>query len=95
MGQADSGIGVKNAVNFFGRKNWVGTFAVPWAVVNDAALLATLSDRDWRCGFAEAVKVSLLKEPAFFGQLCDDAGRIARRDAAPAAGRSAAARTGT
>ena len=79
-GQADSGVGVKNAINFFGRKNWVGTFAVPWAVVNDATLLSTLGDRDWRCGFAEAVKVSLLKEPAFFDQLCDDAVRIGRRD---------------
>ena len=82
MGQADSGIGVKNAINFFGRKNWIGTFAVPWAVINDAALLATLPDRDFRCGFAEAVKVSLLKEPAFFDRLCADAGRIARRDRA-------------
>ena len=80
LGQADSGIGVKNAVNFFGRKNWVGTFAVPWAVINDAALLSTLSDRDWRCGFAEAVKVSLLKDPAFFDQLCADATRIGTRD---------------
>ncbi len=84
MGQADSGLGVKNAVNFFGRKNWVGTFAVPWAVVNDATLLATLPDRDFRCGFAEAVKVSLLKDPAFFDQLCGDAGRIAAREEAAA-----------
>ena len=83
MGQADSGIGVKNAVNFFGRKNWVGSFAVPWAVINDAKLISTLSDRDWRCGFAEAVKVSLLKEPAFFDQLCADADAICRRDKGP------------
>jgi 3-dehydroquinate synthase len=82
MGQADSGVGVKNAINFFGRKNWVGTFAVPWAVVNDATLLATLSDRDWRCGFAEAVKVSLLKDSGFFDQLCGDAGRIGNGDRA-------------
>ena len=84
MGQADSGLGVKNAVNFFGRKNWVGTFAVPWAVVNDATLLSTLGDRDFRCGFAEAVKVSLLKDPASFDRLCEDAPRIRRRDAAAA-----------
>src|SRR5438034_10028358 len=64
LSQADSGIGVKNGVNLFGKKNWVGTFAVPWAVINDAALLDTLPDRDYRCGFAEAVKVALLKDPA-------------------------------
>ena len=81
LAQADSGVGVKNAVNLFGSKNWIGTFAVPWAVINDAALLATLGDRDWRCGFAEAVKVSLLKDAAFFDQLSADATRIAAREA--------------
>jgi 3-dehydroquinate synthase len=83
MAQADSGVGVKNGVNFFGSKNWVGTFAVPWAVVNDATLLSTLPDRDWRCGFAEAVKVSLLKDADFFDQLCTDAAPIAHRDPGP------------
>jgi 3-dehydroquinate synthase len=80
LSQADSGVGVKNAVNFFGRKNWVGTFAVPWGVINDRQLLTTLPDRDWRAGFSEAVKVSLLKEPAFFDQICRDAKAIADRD---------------
>lgn len=80
LSQADSGIGVKNSVNLFGKKNWIGTFAVPWAVINDAALLETLSDRDFICGFAESVKVSLLKDAALFGELCRVAGRIRRRD---------------
>lgn len=80
LGQADSGIGVKNGVNLFGKKNWLGAFAVPWAVINDATLLETLPDRDWKCGFAEAVKVSLLKDAELFGELCRVAGRIRRRD---------------
>jgi 3-dehydroquinate synthase len=80
LAQADSGIGVKNAVNAFAKKNWIGTFAVPWAVINDAALLATLPDRDFQCGFVEAVKVSLLKDPALFAELCDLAPRIRRRE---------------
>src|SRR5262249_44437647 len=46
LAQADSGMGVKNAVNAFQKKNWIGTFSVPWAVINDAALLSTLPDRD-------------------------------------------------
>src|SRR5215831_11683609 len=71
LAQADSGIGVKNAVNAFAKKNWIGTFAVPWAVINDAGLLTTLPERDFRCGFAEAVKVALLKDGDFFGQVCD------------------------
>ncbi len=80
LGQADSGVGVKNGVNLFQKKNWLGAFAVPWAVINDAGLLATLSDRDFRCGFAEAVKVSMLQDASQFNWLCENAARIARRD---------------
>ena len=80
LAQADSGIGVKNSVNLFQKKNWLGTFAVPWGVINDASLLATLSDRDFNCGFAEAVKVSLLKSPAMFAQLEDSADAIRHRE---------------
>jgi 3-dehydroquinate synthase len=80
LGQADSGVGVKNAVNLFGKKNWIGTFAVPWAVINDSAMLATLPDREFICGFSEAVKVSLLKDPALFAEIVRTAGQIRRRE---------------
>jgi 3-dehydroquinate synthase len=85
LAQADSGVGVKNAVNWFNKKNWKGTFATPWAVVNDRALLAGLSDRDYRCGFSEAVKVALLKDPEFFSFLSQAASAIARRQSAESA----------
>ena len=84
LAQADSGVGVKNGVNLFGKKNWLGAFAVPWAVVNDEALLESLPDRDYVAGFSEAVKVSLLKDPAAFGRICRDAEKIRRRDPAAA-----------
>ena len=80
LAQADSGVGVKNGVNLFGKKNWIGSFAVPWAVVNDAGLLASLPDRDFACGFAEAVKVALLKDADFFERVCSQARRVALRD---------------
>ncbi|HEX6985666.1 MAG TPA: 3-dehydroquinate synthase, partial [Planctomycetaceae bacterium] len=80
LAQADSGVGVKNAVNLFAKKNWCGAFAVPWAVVNDERLLATLPDRDFVCGFSEAVKVSLLKDAEFFDRLCRGAKAVRRRD---------------
>jgi 3-dehydroquinate synthase len=86
LGQADSGIGVKNSVNLFGKKNWIGTFAVPWAVINDEALLETLSERDFLCGFSEAVKVSLLKDANFFDEVCRAAHGIRRREMAVARG---------
>lgn len=80
LAQADSGVGVKNAINYFEKKNWIGSFAVPWAVINDAGLLESLSDRDFQNGFSEAVKVSLLKDRDEFDWLCDHAGDIRRRD---------------
>jgi 3-dehydroquinate synthase len=84
LAQGDSGVGVKNAINYFGKKNWVGTFSVPWAVINDSALLESLSERDFHSGFSEAVKVSLLKSREEFEWLCENADAIRRRDSAVA-----------
>ncbi len=80
LSQADSGVGVKNAVNRYGEKNWQGTFAVPWAVINDAALRTGLPDRTFRHGFAEAVKVALLKDAVFFAWLHQHAQALTTRD---------------
>ena len=79
LAQADSGVGVKNAINYFQKKNWIGAFAVPWAVINDARLLETLPTRDFVSGFSEAVKVSLLKDQEEFEWLCEHAKSIAQR----------------
>ncbi|MDD5349382.1 MAG: 3-dehydroquinate synthase [Chthoniobacteraceae bacterium] len=66
LAQADAGVGVKNGINFAGKKNLVGTFAPPRAVVNDLDLLATLPTRERRAGLSEAVKVGLIRDAAFF-----------------------------
>ncbi|MDT0684968.1 3-dehydroquinate synthase [Autumnicola psychrophila] len=66
LAQNDSGIGVKNSVNAYSKKNFLGTFAPPFAVINDTAFLSTLEDRDWRSGISEAVKVALIKDASFF-----------------------------
>ncbi|MFM9000501.1 MAG: 3-dehydroquinate synthase, partial [Opitutia bacterium] len=87
LGQGDAGVGVKNGINTFGKKNFTGAFAVPSAVVNDLSLLASLDARGLRDGLVEAVKVSLLKDPAFFAALEKDAPALARGDL-PAVGRA-------
>jgi len=66
LAQNDSGVGVKNGVNAFGVKNFVGSFAPPFAVLNDANFLRTLHPRDRMAGIAEAVKVSLIRDRVFF-----------------------------
>ena len=76
LSQADSGVGVKNGINAFGKKNFIGTFAPPFAVINDFQLLATLPPRDLRCGYAEAVKVACIRDAGFFADLEREATRL-------------------
>jgi len=76
----DAAMGVKNGINRFGKKNYVGAFAVPWAVLCDETYLETLSSRDFRAGFSEAVKIACLRDPSLLTQMERDAARIAARD---------------
>ena len=80
LAQDDSGVGVKNGVNRYGKKNFLGAFAAPWAVVNDPEFLMTLSERDWRSGFSEAVKVALIRDAGLFERIERDAAQIVARD---------------
>jgi 3-dehydroquinate synthase len=80
LAQNDSGVGVKNGINAFGKKNFLGTFAPPYAVINDSAFLTTLDDRDWRSGIAEAVKVALIKDANFFDFIQSHSKALGRRD---------------
>ena len=80
LSQNDSGIGVKNGINYNGKKNFIGNFAPPVAVFNDERFLATLSPRDWRCGMAEAIKVALIKDAGFYYWIEDNMEKLAARD---------------
>ena len=77
LSQNDSGVGVKNAVNLNGVKNFIGAFAPPWAVLNDFELLGSLAPRDRRAGIAEAIKVALIRDGDFFAWLEANADRLA------------------
>jgi 3-dehydroquinate synthase len=76
LSQDDSGVGVKNGMNAFGKKNFIGTFAVPWAVVNDFEMLASLPARDKRAGYIEAVKVACIRDREFFEAIEADAAKL-------------------
>jgi 3-dehydroquinate synthase len=77
LAQNDSGVGVKNGVNAFGFKNMLGTFVPPIAVINDSAFIDVLPGRDKRAGMAEAVKVALIRDGAFFDWLEEKAEALA------------------
>jgi len=80
LAQDDAGVGVKNGMDEHGMKNFVGAFAPPFAVLNDFDFLRTLPDRYWTGGIAEAFKVALIKDAAFFDSLDRQADALRRRD---------------
>lgn len=77
LSQNDSGVGVKNGVNLFEQKNFVGTFAPPFGVLNDLAFVESLGERDKIAGMAEAVKVALIRDGEFFTWLERNADSLA------------------
>lgn len=85
LAQADSGVGVKNAVNWRGQKNLLGTFSPAWGIVNDSAFIDLLPAREKRAGMAEAVKVALIRERAFFLRIEQQVQALARFEPAPMA----------
>ncbi|QTA78992.1 3-dehydroquinate synthase [Desulfonema limicola] len=76
LAQNDAGIGVKNSINDQAQKNFIGTFAPPFAVINDSDFLKTLDDEQWIGGIAEAFKVSIIKDLDFFNFLINNAGEF-------------------
>jgi len=77
LSQGDGGVGVKNGVNYFGKKNWVGSFTVPHAVVNDSEFLPSLPEKERRAGVIEAIKVALIRDAAFFEAIVAGAEELA------------------
>ncbi len=83
LSQDDSGVGVKNGINAFGKKNFIGTFTPPFAIINDFEMLASLSPRDKRAGYVEAIKVAVIRDAAFFEDIERNVEKL--RDFDPAA----------
>ena len=80
LSQNDSGVGVKNGINYNIKKNFLGTFVPPVAVFNDFHFLTTLPIEEWRSGISEAIKVALIKDKNFFDWLQENAKALALRN---------------
>jgi 3-dehydroquinate synthase len=80
LSQADGGVGVKNGINAFGKKNFIGTFAPPFAVINDSDFLWNLPPAEKRGGLIEAIKVALIRDASFFEEIERSADDLARFD---------------
>ncbi|MEI6351643.1 MAG: 3-dehydroquinate synthase [Verrucomicrobiota bacterium] len=82
LAQADGGTGVKTALNFEGSTNAVGTFAPPFAVLNDWQFFYSLSERDWAAGAAEAFRMAVIRDREFFEELCTLAPTLSQHNGA-------------
>jgi 3-dehydroquinate synthase len=71
LAQVDSSVGGKTGINTARGKNLVGVFMQPRMVIADTATLDTLSEREFRAGYAEVVKYGLIDRPDFFAWLED------------------------
>lgn len=83
LAQDDSGVGVKNGINAYGKKNFLGTFAVPYAVVNDFSFLLGQAETERRAGLVEAVKVALVKDAGFFHWIEDNGRQLSELQSHP------------
>jgi 3-dehydroquinate synthase len=69
LAQVDSSVGGKTGINSPQGKNLVGAFHQPLLVVADTAVLDTLSQRQFRAGYAEVAKYGVLGDEAFLAWL--------------------------
>ncbi len=80
LAQDDAAMGVKNGINRFGKKNYVGAFCPPDGVVCDRDFLPTLPGRHFLGGFSEAVKIACLRDAALLERIERDAPALCARD---------------
>src|SRR5271165_1179920 len=66
LSQVDSSVGGKTGINSPHGKNLVGAFHQPSLVLADSDTLDTLSEREFRAGYAEVIKYGLIGDKAFF-----------------------------
>ena len=80
LSQNDSGVGVKNGMDEHGQKNFVGTFAPPFGVINDSDFLHSLAFEDWVGGISEAVKIAAIKDAALLDDIIAHGPQIRQRE---------------
>ncbi|MDP9148856.1 MAG: iron-containing alcohol dehydrogenase [Myxococcota bacterium] len=69
IGQIDAGVGLKGAVNFSGKKSFIGCFHPPERVLIDPTFLQTLPPRFVVSGLAEAFKMGIARDARLFEML--------------------------
>ena len=68
----DAAIGGKTGVNACSYKNQIGSFYPAAEVIIDFTVLQTLPEKEIKNGFAELIKIMIIKDRTFFEQTYDD-----------------------
>ena len=82
LSQVDSSVGGKTGINSRHGKNLIGAFHQPRLVLADCGVLSTLPKRERLAGYAEVVKVGLIRDAEFFAWLEDHAASMIEGDRA-------------
>ncbi|MCK6550253.1 bifunctional shikimate kinase/3-dehydroquinate synthase [Myxococcota bacterium] len=91
LAQVDASVGGKCAVNLDAGRNLAGTFHAATDVLVDAAMLASLPEREYRSGLAELLKIAIIADPALFDEVVGlGAARVGTRHVARAIAHKAA-----
>ena len=80
LAMVDASVGGKVAIDTPAGKNLVGAFHPPALVIADPGMLATLPDRIYREGLAEAVKHGLVADKEYFDWIAEHSAGLLRRE---------------
>jgi 3-dehydroquinate synthase len=80
LAMLDASVGGKTGVDTPHGKNLIGAFHPPHAVIADPSTLATLPERAYRAGLAEAVKHGLIADQAYFEWMEAETAALGTRD---------------
>ncbi len=69
LAMVDAGVGGKTGADLPSGKNLIGAFHPPCAVLSDVETLATLPEREIRCGLAETYKHAMIGDPELLEML--------------------------
>ena len=66
LGIVDASIGIKTSINHFSRRNRIGSYSFPTAIIIDPSLMSTLPLSEISNGLAEIIKLAIIKDSKLF-----------------------------
>lgn len=80
LAAVDSSIGGKTGINFNGKKNMIGSFYQPEAVIIDTDFIASLPEKEISSGIGEIVKYAFLGDEKLFKYIEKNSSAVYKKD---------------